>query len=129
MDFSKPSRIILTCNKRLATILEGEVRELGFTPDRVFATGVEMTGTLNDCIKLNLNLRSASQVHYSLRQLKVNNPDDVYMAVTKYPWEEILTPDGYFTVTSHVDHFTVNNPLFVNVKIASFAKSKTVNAK
>jgi putative N6-adenine-specific DNA methylase len=93
------------------------VKDLGFTPTRVFATGVEMKGDLRDCIKLNLNLRSASQVHYSLRQFKVRNPDDLYREVLRFPWENVIDRTGYFSVTSHVDHFTVNNPLFVNVRI------------
>lgn len=117
MDFKKQSRVIITCNKRLSPVLEGEVRALGFTPERTFATGVELKATLDDCIKLNLNLRTASQVHYSLKQFKVRNPDDLYNELLRFPWETIIERDGYFTVTSHVDHFTVNNPLFVNVKI------------
>lgn len=117
MDFNKQSRVVITCNKRLAPILEGELKELGFTPERVFATGVELKASLNDCITLNLNLRSASQVHYSLRQFRVRNPDDLYREVTRFQWENVIEREGYFSVTSHVDHFTVNNPLFVNVKI------------
>ena len=117
MDFQKTSRVIITCNKRLSPILEAEVRELGFEPDRVFATGLELTASLLDCIRLNLNLRSASQVHYSLRQFQVRNPEDLYQEVLRFQWENVIDRDGYFSVTSHVDHFTVNNPLFVNVKI------------
>src|SRR5882762_10347108 len=117
MDFGKNSRVIITCNKRLAPILEAEVRELGFIPTKVFATGVELNASLNDCIKLNIHLRCASQVHYSLKQLKAGNPEDIYRDLLKFPWENVIDRDGYFSVTSHVDHFTVNNPLFVNVKI------------
>ncbi|HZY79815.1 MAG TPA: class I SAM-dependent RNA methyltransferase [Cyclobacteriaceae bacterium] len=117
MDFNKQSKVIITCNKRLAPILEGEVKELGFTPTKVFATGVELKVTLKDCIKLNLNLRSASQILCSLRQFRVRNPDDLYKEVLRFPWETVIDRAGYFSVTSHVDHFTVNNPLFVNVKI------------
>lgn len=117
MDFGKTSRVVITCNKRLAPILEGEVKALGLTPTEVFATGVALQATLRDCIRLNLHLRAASQVHYSLRTFKVRNPDDVYREVLRFPWEEVIAKDGYFSVTSHVDHFTVNNPLFVNVKV------------
>jgi putative N6-adenine-specific DNA methylase len=117
MDFEKVSRVVITCNKRLSPILESEVRELGFVPTKVFATGVELKASLKDCIKLNLHLRSASQVHYSLRQFKVRNPDELYEEVLRFPWETAIEREGYFSVTSHVDHFTVNNPLFVNVKI------------
>ena len=117
MDFQKQSRVVITCNKRLAPILEGEVKELGFVPTKVFATGVELRASLHDCIKLNIHLRSASQVHYSLRQFKLRNPEDLYREMLRFPWETVIERDGYFSVTSHVDHFTVNNPLFVNVKI------------
>jgi putative N6-adenine-specific DNA methylase len=117
MDFGKVSRVIITCNKRLAPILEGEVKALGHTPERVFATGIELKASLRQCIALNLHLRSASQVHYSLRQFKVRNPEDLYQEVLRFPWETVLDKTGYFSVTSHVDHFTVNNPLFVNVRI------------
>jgi putative N6-adenine-specific DNA methylase len=115
--FTTPSRIIITCSKRLAPYLEQEIVELGFTPVRTFITGVELTGTVNDCIMLNLNLRCASQVHYSLKEFACNGPDDLYNTLIRYRWEDLLEPDGYFSVTSNATHFTVNNELFVNVKV------------
>ena len=59
--FSTPRKIVITCHKWLAPSLNKEVMALGFTVDRVFQTGVELTGTVQDCIRLNLNLRCASQ--------------------------------------------------------------------
>lgn len=115
--FSTPARIIITCSKRLSPYLEQEVRELGFQPVRTFITGVELKGTVNDCITLNLNLRCASQVLYSLKEFRANGPEDVYNQLIRYPWEDLLSEDGYFSVTSNATHFTVNNELFVNVKV------------
>lgn len=115
--FTNQSRIVVTCNKRLSPFLEREIMELGFAPVRTFGTGVELKGSINDCIILNLNLRCASQVHYSLKEFTANKPDDVYQHAFEYPWENILFNDGYFSVTSNVDHFTVNNSLFINVKV------------
>jgi 23S rRNA G2445 N2-methylase RlmL len=115
--FTTPSRIVITCNKRLSPYLEREVADLGFTPERTFATGVELMGTVNDCIRLNLNLRCASQVHYSLQEFKVDNPDELYVRVINYPWEDLLETDGYFSVTSNVSNPTVNTELFANVKV------------
>jgi 23S rRNA G2445 N2-methylase RlmL len=115
--FTTPSRIIITCSKRLAPYLEQEIVELGFAPVRTFITGVELTGTVNDCIMLNLHLRCASQVHYSLKEFACNGPDDLYNTLIRYRWEDLLEPDGYFSVTSNATHFTVNNELFVNVKV------------
>lgn len=115
--FNKPSRVIITCSKRLSPYLDGEVRELGFSPERIFPTGVELRATVNECIRLNLNLRTASQILYSLKTFSANSPEDVYRHVKDFPWEEVLEPDGYFTVTSQADHPTVNNSMFLNVKV------------
>src|SRR5688572_16761800 len=111
------SRIVITCSKRLSGFLEQEVKDLGFEIERVFATGVELFGTVNDCIKLNLNLRCASQVHYSLLEFQAKNPDILYRTLSEYPWENILDQEGYFSVTCNVDTPTINNTMFVNVKV------------
>lgn len=116
-SFNKPSRIIITCNKRLSPYLHIEVLQLGFKITRSFVTGLELSGTLNDCIRLNLNLRCASQVLYSLKSFTCNNPQQLYDAVYQVQWETIFTEDGYFSVTSTVDHPTINNSLFANVKV------------
>lgn len=115
--FDRPARIVITCNKRLAPYLQKDVEELGFTVDHAFVTGVELSGSLNDCIRLNLNLRCASQILYSLKTFRSNKPEDVYDQVYSLDWESILENTGYFSVTSNVDHFTVNNSMFINVKV------------
>jgi 23S rRNA G2445 N2-methylase RlmL len=114
---NSPSRIVITCSKRLSPFLEKEVRDLGFVPDKTFITGLEFYCSLHDCIKLNLNLRCASQVHFSLREFKANHPDDLYKELVVFPWEDYLFSDGYFSVTSNVDHPSINNNLYVNVKV------------
>lgn len=115
--FTTRSRIIITCNKRLAPYLEKEIQELGYAPENVFSTGVELKGSVEDCIRLNLNLRCASQIHYALKDFRADNPIDVYKHVSNIAWEELIPGDGYFSVTSNVDHPTVNNSLFMNVKV------------
>ena len=115
--FVTPSKIVITCNKRLAPYLIEEVQAMGFTPDRTFSTGVELKGTMADCIRFNLVLRCASQVLYSLQTFTADRPDDVYYHLVRYPWETLIAKDGYVSVTSTVDHFTVNNNLFMNVRV------------
>lgn len=115
--FNTPAKIIITCNRRLSPYLQEEVEELGFKVVRPFNTGVEIKASINECIKLNLNLRAASQVLYQLRSFKANDPKELYDELVKIAWEEILPFDGYFTVTSHVHNETVTTPLFANVKV------------
>lgn len=76
-----------------------------------------LQGSYADCIRLNLNLRCASQILYSLLEFNANSPDEVYDHLIRYPWEDILDPAGYFSVTSNASHFTVNNEMFINVKV------------
>jgi len=116
-DFSKPSKVVVTCMKRLSPYVRQEIEQLGFAITHAFATGVVLEASLQDCIRLNLNLRSASQVLYSLKSFRANHPDQVYDAALPMQWEDWVPANGYVSVTSHVNHFTVNNPLYVNVKV------------
>jgi putative N6-adenine-specific DNA methylase len=115
--FSTKSKIIITCHKWLSPVLQKEVINLGFTILRSFQTGVELEGTLTDCIKLNLNLRCASQVMYSLKSFGCNNPDELYNHLVTIAWEKIIEPDGYFSVTSNVFHPSIQTNLFANLRV------------
>lgn len=115
--FTTPRKIIITCHKWLAPSLNKEVLALGFTVDRVFQTGVELTGTVQDCIKLNLNLRCASQVMYSIKAFICNDPDELYKSLVTIHWEKLIDPKGYFSVTSNVFHPTISTNLFSNLRV------------
>lgn len=115
--FSIKSRIIITCSNRLSPYLQKEVSELGFTPVRVFKTGVELQGSMEDCIQLNLNLRCASQVLFSLKEFRAFNADDLYKVLLDVEWEKIIPADGYFSISSNVSNDTITNNLFANVKV------------
>ena len=117
MNFSSQhNRIFITCNRGLAPNVEQETSELGFAATAL-QMGVEVKGTLNDCIRLNLNLRCASQVMYSLRQFRCHDPDQLYDESKAIPWEDILPANGYFTVNSSVVHPTINSTMFASVKV------------
>lgn len=116
-SFNQPGRIIITCNKRLSAYLHYEIEELGFKIVRDFLTGIELTGSLNDCICLNLNLCCASQVLFSISSFSCDSPGDLYEGAYQIEWETIFTKDGYFSVTSTVEHPSINNSLFANVKL------------
>ncbi|WP_312742661.1 THUMP domain-containing class I SAM-dependent RNA methyltransferase [Sphingobacterium multivorum] len=115
--FNTPNKVIITCNKRLSPYLQQEVKELGFDIVRAFSTGVELKVSINDTIKLNLNLRTASQILYSLKEFTANNPTELYEELSKIAWEELIQFDGYFSVSSNVDNETISTPLFANVKV------------
>lgn len=115
--FHTDSRIVITCNKRLSPYLQKEVEELGFTPTRVFQTGIELNGTVNDCVALNLNLRCASQVIYLLKSFTAADPKELYEGLLEIEWEKLIDFTGYFSVTSNVNNEHITTPLFANVKV------------
>lgn len=115
--FNTASKVIITCNKRLSPYLQEEVTALGYEIKRAFNTGVELHASINECIRLNLNLRTASQVLFELGSFRANDPKELYDALVKIEWETIIPFDGYFTVTSNVHNDTITTPLFANVKV------------
>lgn len=115
--FNKSSRIIVTCQKWLSPYVQQEVAELGFRIVETFPTGVELWGNLNDCIRLNLNLRCASQVMYSLKSFYCDSPEDLYKSLIPLPWEAWIAGDGYFSVTSNVFHPTIRSGMYANVRV------------
>jgi putative N6-adenine-specific DNA methylase len=117
LSYSAIAPVTITCNKRLAPYLELEIRELGFTIEEAFVTGVRIMASLNDCIRLNLNLRCASQVLYSLKQFTAVDADEVYSNLVAMSWEDLLPDPGYFSVTSNVQHPTINNSMFANLRV------------
>jgi 23S rRNA G2445 N2-methylase RlmL len=116
-SFTRSGRIIITCNKRLSPFLKMETEEIGFKIVKSFSTGIELPGSLNDCIRLNLNLRCASQVLFSLKSFPCDSPGQLYERAKEIEWEAIFARNGYFSVTSTVDHPSINNSLFANVKL------------
>jgi putative N6-adenine-specific DNA methylase len=115
--FTTTSKITLTCHKWLSPYLEQEVRALGYVPTRVFATGVELQGTGTDCMVLNLHLRCASQVLYSLKAFECNSADELYNTLVKLDWLKYITTDTFFTISSNVYHESMNTNLYANLRV------------
>jgi putative N6-adenine-specific DNA methylase len=115
--FETESKIIITCNKRLSPYLQQEVEALGFTITRAFQTGVELRGTVNDCIPLNLNLRCASQILYLVHSFEAADPQRLYNELVQIEWEKLIDFTGYFSITSNVNNEHILTPLYANVKV------------
>lgn len=115
--FEISSSITITCHNRIAPYLIKEVEGLGYEILHTFPTGITIEGTLKDCILLNLNIRCASQVLFSLGKFEAHHPDDVYNFLLDIVWEDILPKEGYFSVSSNVQHPSINNNMFVNLRV------------
>lgn len=114
-DFSKESRISLTCPNRMAPYLKQELQTQGFPIKKVRKAGVETEGTLYDCMKLVLTLRTAHRVHYLLDEFHAKDSEQMYEQVHAIPWENYIESHGYVSVTSFIDNPTISNTQYANL--------------
>jgi len=116
-NFSQPGNIFISCYKRLSSYLAEELRELGYETEHITSTGIGLKGTLNDCMLLNMKLRTASQVYYEVGRFVADDPEAMYDAAYVLEWEEWLHADGYVSISSFVQHPSINNPMYANTKL------------
>lgn len=116
-DFNSKSTISLTCPKRITPFLQKELEDLGFPVNKVRHAGIETEGTLNDCMQLNLSLRTAHRVHYELKKCRAQNAEELHKELVQIPWEDYIDKHGYVSVTSFIKNRTINNTQFANLKV------------
>ena len=101
--------IIISCAKQLSRWTESEVKEMGYKPIEVTENTVVVRGAMRDVMMLNLWLRTAHRVLVPLLRTTCRNIRDLYQSVSSIDWENILEPDGYFSVSSIVHNFTIHD--------------------
>ncbi len=112
----RKSRIVITCSKGIAPFLKEEVSSLGLPVILEGVAAVETEGTMSDAMKLNLFLRTGQRVLFLLEEFKTGNPEELYRGLSRISWEEYILPDEYLCVTSAVDHPTIRDTRFANLK-------------
>ena len=106
----------MTCPKGLSKCLRHEIVSLGFPIKEQGTNFVATTGTLSDTIRLNLQLRTAHRVLYLLREFPCRSGDDLYRQSLDIPWHIYIPSNGYVTIGSSVDHPSVQDPRYPNLK-------------
>ena len=112
-----PTPILITCPKRGTTYLEAELKALGFPVTKVVDAGVFTEGTLEDCWKLNLQLRTGLRVLFQISEFEAEDPDTLYDEAGKVPWNEWIAEDGYLCVISSVITSSIDNTQFARMKL------------
>ncbi|MCH8567448.1 MAG: class I SAM-dependent RNA methyltransferase [Balneolales bacterium] len=115
-DFSFKTTLSITCPKQLSPFLSEELQQLGYRILSERQTGIDVVGSLNDSIELNLKLQTAHRILYLLAETVADTPDELYEWLARIPWEDYIPAPGYLAVTSRVNHPTINNSQFANLK-------------
>ncbi len=111
------SRIVMPCAPHLAPILRRELEGHGFKIENEGPLEVSILGTVEDCMFLNLHLRTANKVLFQLKTFRCKNPDQLYQQLYQIKWEEHLHEQGYLCVTSFVKNDEILNTQFANVRV------------
>ena len=117
MDINERKDILVTCGPGLKDYLIAELEGLGFEIINSREGGVITQGSLIDCMKLNLWLRTAYNVLYLLKEFPCVNSDSLYKQVNMLPWEKIIDPKETLCVLSRVDTWSINNSMYPNLKV------------
>jgi putative N6-adenine-specific DNA methylase len=97
--------------------LEKEASELGFDIQSSHSTGIIIKATYNDCLSLNLYLRTAFHVLYLIDEFSCDSLEDLYRLIANISWETIIPENEILSVVSRTNHPSVNNTMFLNQKI------------
>ncbi len=116
MDINKQQNLLITCAREIAPYLQKEVKDLGFQVKSQHRTGIEISASLVEAMKLNFCLRNAFNVLCLLKQFSCRHAQDLYKHVSSIAWEDIVEPSEYISVVSRVDSPTINNSVFVSQK-------------
>ena len=75
--FKSTSKIVITCPKRMSLWLKEELSLLGYSNTEDGHMSVSLQGTLKDCMKLNLFLRTGHSVLFQIKEFYAKTPEDL----------------------------------------------------
>ncbi|MDP4173693.1 MAG: class I SAM-dependent RNA methyltransferase [Bacteroidota bacterium] len=114
--FNSRNKILISCPQRISAYLRKEVESFGYTVITEKDTYIETEGTMEDVMRLNLLVRTGHRVLFYLSEFEANTPEKLYKGIYKIEWEKYLGKLDYFSVSSHVEHESVNDSRFPNLK-------------
>lgn len=115
--FQQDSTILVTCPKRIGKYLAEEITTAGYAIESEMQTGISTRGTLIDCIRLNLVLRTAHKVLFHLKTFRCTHPDQLYSSTKDFAWEKYFSTDSYFTIVANVENETITDSRFGSYKV------------
>ncbi len=115
--FQTTANILITCPKALPEYLESELKGFGFDQTFPVEAGVMIPGTLDECMALNLWVRTGHRVLFELKHFDAFSPEDLYRGIYDIPWDKYIAPDGYFSVDASIRDTEVNDSRFAGLRV------------
>jgi putative N6-adenine-specific DNA methylase len=129
MNFKQKSEILITCPKEIPVYLQAEMEKLGYPILYTRKAAVATEGTLEDCMFLNMHIRTGHRVLYLVEKMRVQNGDVLYKNAKKIKWEEIIPVKGYFSVSASVLNSTIKDTRFASYKLKDAIVDRMREAK
>ena len=112
-----PQTITVTCAPYNGPVLAEELTALGYPVKSSSILEVTTEGTLQDCMYLNLHLRTAHRVLYRLKGFRCANANQLYRQLQIVNWDQYIPADSYFSVGSYVKNPTIRDTRFANLRV------------
>lgn len=110
------SSIILTAPKGLIPLLRKEVASLQYPIRWASESAIRTEGTYDDCMYLNLWLRTAHHILFEIMSFQCDSLSTLYKSVVSFPWETVVDEHGYISVTVSVNHQSIRDYRIVSMK-------------
>lgn len=117
MDPDSKNTLVVACAPGLNLALSHELEELGMPIVRSEQKAVTITGTFEDAMRLNYQLRCANRVLWPIASFRAIHPNHLYKNAIKVPWEEMIPEIGYFSIDSFVQNKFIRDKRFANLRL------------
>ena len=97
--------------------MEEELKTLGYPIIKVVDAGVFTEGTLEDCWRLNLQIRTGLRVLFQIAEFEAEDSEALYREALKVKWNQWIADDGYVCVISSVVNPSIDNTQFARMKL------------
>ncbi|MDD5912758.1 MAG: THUMP domain-containing protein, partial [Oscillospiraceae bacterium] len=92
---------VIPCLLGLEKLVSDEVRRLGLQDVRAENGRVLCRGTLEDCARLNINLRCGARVMLVLAEFYARSFEELFQGTKAVAWEDYLPRDAAFPVKGY----------------------------
>jgi 23S rRNA G2445 N2-methylase RlmL len=107
--------VTITAPKGLIPYTVKEIRSLGYDICWKSDTAIGILGTFSDTLRLNLWLRTAHHVLYTLKKFNCRDLKSLYRNIYGISWEHIFSEDEYVSVIANVDTPSIRDHRIVNL--------------